>query len=344
MLATISPKSLSVLDTLVEAKNKTPGLRTCDLAQLLSANLPDPRPIIAPLLFEADLCMIYGWRGAGKTWFSLWLAYCMAAGISFLGWPCQQTRRVLIFDGEMRAARLKKRLAMLANAALPQEASPDNLHILTRDMNPATVEWPDLGKEEGRIAIEQVIDTIQPDVIILDNISAWVRSGKGENDEESWRDVASFLMSQRAQGRAAVLIHHAGKGGAQRGTSKREDILDTVIALKKPDDYDPTEGLRVQIVFEKARNLDGADIPSIEVQLSTEHNKAIFQVTETDTDPISIVHQLIDAGASRNEIMQALGCDRFKLVRLEQKAKDQGRGFILPDGRTKKYKGGRVDA
>ena len=42
-----------------------------DIYDLIAADLKDPEPIIAPILFEADLLMIYGWRGCGKTWFSL---------------------------------------------------------------------------------------------------------------------------------------------------------------------------------------------------------------------------------------------------------------------------------
>ncbi|MGL4666455.1 MAG: AAA family ATPase [Saezia sp.] len=334
----VKESSLFLLDELTAQKQNAATLTACTFEELLKANLPEPKPIIPPLLFESDLCMVYGWRGAGKTWFSLYLSYCIAAGVDFLGWPCIKACRVLVLDGEMRASRLKKRLAMIANALLPQEANPDNLHILTRDMNSLNMDWPDIGKEDGRTGILALIEQVNPGVIILDNISAWVRSGKGENDEESWRDVASLLMLLRAQGRAVVLIHHSGKGGVQRGTSKREDILDTVIALKKPTDYEPTEGLRVEVVFEKSRNLDGGDIPQIEVSLSTENNQAVFMVQEAQTDPINMVHALIADGASRKEIEQALSINRFQLMRLAEKAQKQNRGFILPDNRKKKSK------
>lgn len=315
-------------------------LRICSLRGLLSADLVEPSPIIHPLLYEGDLAMIYGWRGSGKTWFSLGLSYAIASGCPFLGWPCNQPRRVLYLDGEMRASRLKKRLAMIAKGSLEatgkQSHVLENLHILTRDMQAVMLEWPDLACHEGREAISKVIEQVSPDVMVLDNLSAWMRSGKGENDEESWRDVASFLMLQRAQGRSVVVIHHSGKGGQQRGTSKREDILDTVIALKKPSDYDQTDGLRVQLEFEKARNLDGGEVTSLEVQLSTVDNAARFTVTENQTDPISMAHELINDGASRNEIMKALEMNRFQLVRLSKRAEEMGRGFILPDARKSK--------
>ena len=328
----INEKSLQALDDYIEQKQH--HLKACTLDELMLSNLPEPEPIIAPLLYEGDLCMIYGWRGAGKTWFSLWLAYCIASGMSFLGWACSKPRRVLVLDGEMRAARLKKRLCLLINGAQSQQLISDQFHILTRDLNPESGQWPDLGTITGRETILEVIQSINPQVIILDNISAWVRSGKNENDEESWRGVAGFLMQLRTQGRAVVLIHHSGKSGTQRGTSKREDILDTVIALKRPEDYDQTEGLRVEVVFEKSRNLDGADIPQLEVHLDVQEDAAFFVVQQTRNDPISIAHTMINAGASRKEIMQALNMDRFQLMRLEDKAQKQGRGFKLPDGRN----------
>ena len=330
----INEKSLEILDHFIEQKQHQSDLKACTLDELMLSDLPEPEPIIAPLLYEGDLCMIYGWRGAGKTWFSLWLAYCIASGISFLGWECAKSRRVLVLDGEMRAARLKKRLSLLINGAQSPQPLTDQFHILTRDLNPESGQWPDLGTICGREAILDVIQSINPDVIILDNISAWVRSGKNENDEESWRGVAGFLMQLRTQGRAVVLIHHSGKSGTQRGTSKREDILDTVIALKRPEDYDQREGLRVEIVFEKSRNLDGAEIPQVEVHLEIQDDAAIFVVQESQSDPISIAHVMINAGASRNEIMQTLNMNRFQLMRLEEKAQKQGRGFKLPDGRN----------
>ena len=63
----------------------------------------------------------------------------------------------------------------------------------------------------------------------------------------------------RRQGVSVLLIHHAGVNGRQRGTSRREDALDTVIALRRPEDYSPEEGARFEIHFEKLRNrADGA--------------------------------------------------------------------------------------
>lgn len=65
-------------------------------------------------------------------------------------------------------------------------------------------------------------------------------------------------------------MHHSAKSGAQRGTSKREDVLDTVIALKRPKDYEPTQGARFEVHFEKGRELLGKDAMPFESMLTTE--------------------------------------------------------------------------
>ncbi len=330
-----------VIGSVTTKPKAVPRLTATDVYDLIAANLKDPEPIISPLIFEADLMMIYGWRGVGKTWFSLGLAYAIASGGQFLTWTTKRARRVLVLDGEMRASRLRKRLLLIA-AGSESEAEKGFLRILTRDMVSDAVEWPDLGRPEGRDALGVLIESEQPEVIVVDNLSAWLRSGKGENDEESWRDCASWLLQQRAKGRAVVLIHHAGKGGQQRGTSRREDILDTVICLKKPDDYDASDGMRCEFVFEKARNLDGAEIETLAVDFTTKGGKAVFTSSAIKSDVVSQVHEMVAEGATRAEIMRETNLDRFQLKRLQERAKHQGRPFALPDSRSKQGKKSNV--
>jgi putative DNA primase/helicase len=72
--------------------------------------------------------------------------------------------------------------------------------------------------------------------------------------------MQNWLLRLRRKGMAVLIIHHAGVNGKQRGTSRREDALDTVIALRRPDDYSPLDGARFEVHFEKLRHrvADGA--------------------------------------------------------------------------------------
>ena len=79
------------------------------------------------------------------------------------------------------------------------------------------------------------------DMVVLDNIATLCRTGK-ENESQSWQVMQSWLLELRRRGITVLLIHHAGKSGDQRGTSAREDIMDTVISLRRPREYSMAEG------------------------------------------------------------------------------------------------------
>ena len=107
---------------------------------------------------------------------------------------------------------------------------------------------PDLASDEGQAAIEAALGDAK--LVVLDNLSSLVRSGR-ENEADTWQPVQDFLLRLRRKGVSVLLIHHAGKGGQQRGTSRREDVLDTVISLRRPADYQPSEGARFEVHIEK---------------------------------------------------------------------------------------------
>ena len=46
-------------------------------------------------------------------------------------------------------------------------------------------------------------------------------------------------MVLRKAGRAVLMVHHANKQGLQRGSSRREDMLDLVMALHRPRGWKP---------------------------------------------------------------------------------------------------------
>jgi hypothetical protein len=75
-----------------------------------------------------------------------------------------------------------------------------------------------------------MLNDVDADVIIFDNLSS-LRSGVDENDNSALDAFLQWLLALRHKGYAILLIHHAGKGGDQRGASRLEDFLDTTIKL-----------------------------------------------------------------------------------------------------------------
>jgi hypothetical protein len=73
-------------------------------------------------------------------------------------------------------------------------------------------------------------------------------------------------LAQRAANRSVLVVHHAGKGGGQRGTSRKEDVLDTVISLSRPPGYVASEGARFEVRFTKSRGFWGAEAEPFEAR------------------------------------------------------------------------------
>ncbi len=196
------------------------------LGELLTREFPDREPLLAPWLLTQSLTMIHAWRGIGKTHMALGIAYAVATGGKFLTWEAPRARRVLYIDGEMPAAAIRDRLKAMVEAD-DRDFDPSYLLILTPDAQEGPM--PDLATREGQDTIEAIAAAQSVELIIVDNISTLCRNSGSENEAESWRGPQEWALRMRRAGRSVLFIHHSGKGGAQRGSSKREDTLDVVI-------------------------------------------------------------------------------------------------------------------
>lgn len=211
-----------------------PSLIAIDLTNFLAMDLPPRELILSPWLPKAGLTMIHAFRGIGKTHVSLGIACAVAAGCKFLCWEAPSPRNVLYIDGEMPAAVLQERLARNISM-IGAEKLKGRLSIITPDTQKETG-MPDITTIEGQILLSpHIIEST--DLIIIDNLSCLAPSLK-ENDATDWAPIQTWLLNLRARGKSVLLIHHAGKSGLQRGSSKKEDILDTIITLVRPKDYE----------------------------------------------------------------------------------------------------------
>ena len=307
------------VDGAIQTSDHEP-LVVLSVQDFLQRALPAREEILSPWLLTQSLNMIHSWRGVGKTHVALGIAYAVASGGTFLNWTAPKARKVLYIDGEMPAAALQERLASIALAA-GLEPAPGMLRILTPDLQRGPM--PDLATPAGQEAVNAILgDT---DLALLDNLSCLARSGGRENDAESWLPVAQWALSMRTQSRSVLFLHHSAKGGQQRGTSKREDLLDTVLRLKEPADYRHGEGARFEVHYEKARHLHGDATRPIEAQLVTDDgNRAVWTFRAVEETTFERVVSLANDGLSRAEIVQELDCNRSTVHRHWRRAEAEG--------------------
>jgi putative DNA primase/helicase len=294
----------------------TRKLLALNVIDFLSREIPPREMLLAPILPTQGLLMLYSWRGVGKTHTAIGMAYAVASGGSFLRWKAPTARRVLYLDGEMPAGVMQERIAAAAEASVTEPPTPDHLRIITPDIQPDGM--PNLATEDGRAAVEEwIVDGC--DLLVLDNISTLCRLGK-ENESESWEPMQTWLLDLRRRGISVLLVHHAGKGGTQRGTSKREDILDTVINLRRPDDYNPTEGARFEIHLDKSRGVFGAEALPFEARLEARDGAAAFW-TMRNIDDVTLARAsaLFAEGSTVRDVAEELSISRSAAGRLKKK-------------------------
>ena len=298
-----------------------PALKVVTAHELLAAKIPAREKILAPWLLSSGLNMIYAARGIGKTHAALGIAYAVASGGEFLGWRAEVPRKVLFLDGEMPARSIQERISRIVANTDKEPPSPEYLRICTPDLNPE-VGMPDLASFEGQTSIEGFLEEVE--LIIVDNLSSLVRTGR-ENEAEGWLPVQSWALQQRKIGRSVLFIHHAGKSGTARGTSKREDLLDCVINLKRPNDYNPSEGCRFEVHFEKSRDCFGIDTETFEAKLQTDNIGGQTWTTKTvEGATFEKVVQLVREGLTQKEIADELSINKSNVSRHHKRAAEMG--------------------
>src|SRR6185437_4669314 len=280
---------------------------------LLAAELPERTAILDPILATKSLALLYGARGLGKTFVALGIASAAAAGESFLGWKAPRPHRVLYLDGEMAAADIRARVAAFGPPT-------PTLEFMLADLN----RGPLLDLADPRSQMRLFAAWGDPELVVLDNLASL--AGLTTGDPDRWSELQRFLMELRRQGLAVLMVHHANKKGLQRGSSRREDMLDLVMAMRRPEGWRPIDGTRFEIHFEKARSLHGDAIQPIETRLAQHDGRMHWQWGTADEDPrLARLVALLERGVSVAHIADQLGVSRSLAYLLRDRARLLGR-------------------
>lgn len=275
--------------------------------------------LLAPWLLSSSINMVTAYRGTGKTWTALSIALAVASGGQFLTFNAPQPKRVLYIDGEMAAVELQDRIRKVKR--MMPDFDANNLSIISPDLQ--TKALPDISTLTGQLELDDW--TNLADLIIVDNLSSLARSGV-ENDAESWNAIATWALRMRREGRAVLFIHHAGKGGQQRGTSKREDLLDTSILLTRPEDE--TTGAAFTWEWSKVRGLHGRDIEPLHAELTTTGmGNLSWSCRRAGDARLDRVRELKAQGLNVDKIATELGVSRSVAGRYVKRVNDEARAY-----------------
>jgi putative DNA primase/helicase len=298
-------------------------LEPIDIGTFLNRDYPPRENWLDPILPKAGLMMIYAPRGIGKTYAALYLSMAVALGKELWGFKAPRRAKVVYIDGEMSASLLQERLHQVVKY-YGEQPEPEYFKILAAD-NMADP-MPNLADLE--VWQKQLSHLLSTDVIVIDNLSTLFSMGR-ENEAESWVPAQKVLLWLRRKGISVILIHHAGKNGEQRGTSKREDILDTVIALRRPQE-NRAKTAHFEVHIEKSRAFYGDALDPFEVKLNYQDDKPSWDIKSIERSKIVEAFKLYNQGKNVAQVKSELGVSRTSAYRFWGEWKSKRGSLTVP--------------
>jgi hypothetical protein len=286
--------------------------------ELHHLHLTQRRKLLGDWFAEGDLGFIFAFRGVGKTWLALAVAQALSTGGRLGDWQAHAPVKVLYVDGEMPPDLMRARTDGL-------EAANDNLHFLSHDiLFERTGKVLNITRPEVQQAITQRCLASAIKVLFLDNLST-LACGMKENEADSWELVNNWLLDLRRRKIAVVIVHHAGRSGEMRGTTKREDNVFWIIALDDAKRWaDDKRGARFISHFTKPSRNTQEEVPTYEWRFVTEAS-GVVTISHAQAQTLDVFRQLIEEGVCECvHIASEMKTSPATVSRLAKKASDAG--------------------
>jgi hypothetical protein len=302
-------------------------------SELAGLTLSPRQRLLGDWFCEGDQGMIYAYRGVGKTWLALMMAKALSQAGSVGEWQAHAPTKVLYIDGEMPADLMRARDQGLSQGLGEVEFLN---HEILFDRTERVLNITQIDVQQA-ILNRCIRDKIK--VLFLDNLST-LASGMKENDSFAWEQVNNWLLQFRRHKIAVILIHHAGRSGEARGTSKREDATFWVIALddakKQSDDK---RGARFISRFTKPSRNTQEEIPAYEWHIVTDRVTGEISVAHKLAQSMDVFRHCIEEGVTDcTQLSEELKTSKGQISKWAKKAigegwlKKNGREYALVDG------------
>lgn len=214
------------LDTLLDASMAGTSRYRFLSADELEA-LPDQEYLLQGVLPEDSISMIYGEPGAGKSFVTLDMALCIAAGIPWHGRPTKQGAVAYIAAEGGRGMKRRVR-AWRAHFGVSDAIGFYVLPQAVPLMQPERV-------NELLAALRALPEP--PALVVIDTLARSMDGG----DENAAKDVNTVTAAadtiRQLHGAHVAIVHHSGKDGSRgaRGSSALRGNVDTEIIVTKEE-------------------------------------------------------------------------------------------------------------
>ena len=204
-----------------------PARFTVQPAHLFAQGRP-PRWLIKNVLPQADLAVLFGESGSGKSFAALDMAVDIAMGTEWRGMTTKQGR--VIYIAAEGAGGFRKRLQAIA---LQRGIPLEDIHI------GVIADAPNLMEKTDALDVARAIHAAGgADLVIIDTF-AQAMPGANENaGEDVGKALAHCKGIHRATGALVMLVHHSGKDSSKgaRGWSGLRAAADVELEVVRADE------------------------------------------------------------------------------------------------------------
>ena len=183
--------------------------------------------IIKGVLPQAELGVLYGESGSGKSFIALDLAAAIALGNEWRGHKVKQGKVVYIAAEGANGFRNRLR-AYSHQHQLDLKTLP--LHIIHAAPNL-------LDKTDALDVAKAILSVGKPDLVIVDTLAQTMPGGNENGGEDMGKAMAHCRGIHRATGALVLLVHHSGKDSSKgaRGWSGLRAAADVEMEVVRSD-------------------------------------------------------------------------------------------------------------
>ena len=158
---------------------------------------------------------------------------------------------MLYVDGEMHLGDIQERLRGLLAGAGPsinKERAVQNLRFISRQGQGSATWFPSITETKDVMFYASLIRDWGADLVVFDNFST-LGEVDDENSASSFNELTQTLLRLKQLGVATILVHHAGKNGDFRGSSKLSITFEVILNLIPTDPVQEDSDLYHQAAF-----------------------------------------------------------------------------------------------
>ena len=185
-----------------------------------------PRWIIQNILPQAEVGMIFGESGSGKSFFALDVIFAIARGVDWQGNTTSLPGSVAYIAAE-GASGAKNRMRAYAKH---HGIKLDDMMFFALDAAPNLLERKDVG---DLIASLRLLPELR--VVVIDTAACVTAGGDENSGKDMGRFIAHCKAIHKATGALILIIHHSGKDSSKgaRGWSGLRGALDVEICVTR---------------------------------------------------------------------------------------------------------------